>query len=64
MHEELGTSKEKMDNVDLDLPIILGEEFKNVKIRDHACGGTIEKLYYSVDFEPICINCDAEQLFT
>ena len=55
VHVEVGTSKEKMDKVGLELPIILGEEFKNVKIRDHACGDTIKKLYYSVDFEPIYV---------
>ena len=25
----------------------LGEQFENVEIKDHCCGDTIEKLYYS-----------------
>ena len=42
----------------------LGEEFKNVEIRDHACGDMIEKLFYSAGLEPTCIYCGIEQLFT
>ena len=37
---EVGTGKEKMDNVDLDFPVI-------PVIENHACGDTIEELYYS-----------------
>ena len=42
----------------------LGEQFQNVEIRDHACGDTIEKLYYSAGFEPICVYCGVEQSYT
>ena len=38
---------------DLELP----GRLKNVCVRDHKCRDPIEKLYYSCDFEPICINC-------
>ena len=39
----------------------LGEGFKNVEVRDHACGDPIEKLYYSAGFEPICVYCGVDQ---
>ena len=29
----------------------LGEQFQNVEIKDHVCGDTIEKLYYSAGFD-------------
>ena len=35
----------------------LGEDFKDVEIRDHACGDVIEKLYRSAGLEPVCIYC-------
>ena len=32
------------------------EDYKDVEIRDHACGDVIEKLYYSAGFEPnLCL---------
>ena len=31
----------------------LEDKFKDVEIRDHACGDLIEKLHYSASFEPI-----------
>ena len=36
----------------------------DVEIRDHACGDTIEKLYYSAGFEPVCVYCGCDQPFT
>ncbi len=36
---------------DLDLP----ESLRQVVIRDHRCGDSIEKLYYSAGYEDICI---------
>ena len=42
----------------------LGEEFKDVEIRDHACGDVVEKLYYSAELEPICVYCGINQPFT
>ena len=43
-----------------------GDEFmlKDVEIRDHACGDTIETLYYSAGFEPVCVYCGCDQPFT
>lgn len=40
---------------DLDLP----ESLRQVVIRDHQCGDSIEKLYYSAGYEDICIFCAA-----
>ena len=31
----------------------LGDEYKDVEIRGHACRDVIEKLYYSAGFDPI-----------
>ena len=42
----------------------LGEEFKNVDVKDHSCGDPIEKLYYSAGFDPICVYCAVEQTYT
>ena len=42
----------------------LGSELKDVEIRDHACGDTIEKLYYSAGLEPIYIYCGVDHPFT
>jgi len=42
----------------------LNSEFKDVEIRDHACGDTIEKLYYSAGLEPICVYCGVDHPFT
>ena len=39
----------------------LSSEFKDAEIRDHVCGDTIEKLYYS---EPICVYCGVDYPFT
>ena len=35
----------------------LGEEFKDVEVKDRACGDPIKKLYYSAGFEPMCLLC-------
>ena len=43
---------------DLDLP----GRLKNVCVRNHKCGDSIEKLYYSCRFEPICIKCSSEDV--
>ena len=43
---------------DLDLP----GRLKNVCVREHKCGDSIEKLYFSCDFEPICIKCSSEDV--
>ena len=32
----------------------------NVCIKDHQCTNPIEKLYYSCDFEYICVHCGKE----
>ena len=45
---------------DLQVP----QEFENVEVKDHSCHDPIEKLYYSVKFDPICIYCGRNQLFT
>ena len=37
----------------LDLP----DSLSSVAIRSHQCGDTIERLYYSVGYEDICIFC-------
>jgi len=42
----------------------LGDDYKDIEIRDHACGDIIEKLYYSADLEPICVYCGVDQPFT
>ena len=38
--------------------------YKDIEIRDHACGDVIEKLYYSAGFEPICVYCSCDQPLT
>ena len=43
---------------------LLPEKFSNVEIRDHSCFETTEKLYYSANYEPICVYCGTEQPFT
>ena len=43
---------------DLELP----GRLKNVCVRDHKCRDPIEELYYSCDFEPICINCASQNV--
>lgn len=40
---------------DLDLP----DSVASVEIRNHQCGDAIEKLYYSAEYEDICIYCAA-----
>jgi len=45
---------------DLDLP----EEFRNVEIRVHNCQDTVEKLYYSAKYEPICVYCARNEPWT
>ena len=41
---------------DLELPGRLA----NLCIKDHQCTDPIEKLYYSCDFEDICVHCGQE----
>ena len=41
---------------DLNLP----EALKEVYVRDVSCLDPIEKLYYSCNYDPICIHCAAE----
>ncbi|CAB3988078.1 Hypothetical predicted protein [Paramuricea clavata] len=36
------------------------ENFPTVFIRDHTCYDKIEKLYYSCDYEDICIYCSKD----
>ena len=43
---------------DLELP----GRLKNICVRDHKCRDPIERLYYSCDFEPICINCASQNV--
>ena len=43
---------------ELDLP----DKFSCVYVREHNYFDTIEKLYYSAGFEPICIYCAAEDV--
>ncbi len=43
---------------DLDLP----EKFSCVYMKDQNCHDTVKKLYYSADFEPICIYCASENV--
>ena len=42
----------------------LGEDFKEVKFRDHAFVNVFEKLCYSAVLKPICIYCGVDQPFT
>ena len=44
--------------------LCLPEKFKDVEIRVHACDDIIEKLYYSANFEPICVYCGIEASYT
>jgi len=34
----------------------------NVFVKDHCCTDSIEKLYYSCSFEPICVHCASEEV--
>ena len=43
---------------DFDLPGCL----TNVFVKDHSCADSIEKLYYSCGFEPICVHCASEDV--
>ena len=43
---------------DLELP----GRLKNICVHDHKCRDLIENLYYSCDFEPICINCASQNV--
>ena len=45
---------------DLHLP----EEYDDVDVRDHNCFNTVEKLYYSAKYTPICIYCGIEQSYS
>ena len=55
---------------DLDLPdtfknVEIRDHHCNVEIRDHHCNDPIEKLlYYSANFDPVCIYCGKDQPFT
>ena len=40
----------------------LGEDFKDVEIRDHTCGNIIEKLYYSAGIN-LHLYCGVDQPF-
>ena len=42
----------------------LGEELKDIKVKDHSCEDSIEKLYYSASFEPICVYCAVDQSYS
>ena len=42
---------------DLELPVTL----EHVCIRDIQCGEPVEKLYYSMKYDPICIHCCSEE---
>ena len=44
----------------LDLP----DEFRDIEIRTHSCGDPIERLYYSADYQPICVYCGRDHPFT
>ena len=41
---------------DLDLP----DELSHVHFRDLSCEDPVEKLYYSMGYDPICIYCSSE----
>ena len=43
---------------DLELP----GRLTNVFVKDHNCADSIEKLYYSCGFEPICVHCASEEV--
>lgn len=43
---------------DLDLP----GRLTNVFVKDHSCADSIENLYYSCGFEPICFRCASEEV--
>lgn len=45
---------------DLNLPA----ELDNVENRVHQCGDTIEKLYYSAKYDPICVYCGVSEPFS
>ena len=42
----------------------LRDEFREVEVRDHACYDVIEKLYYSANYDPICIYCGKDEPFS
>ena len=42
--------------LDLELPAYLS----NVCVRDLQCYDQVEKLYYSMNYDPICIHCSSE----
>ena len=39
-----------------------GLTWNNVFVKYHSCANSIEKLYYSCGFEPICIYCASEEV--
>lgn len=41
---------------DLELP----EKFADVHFRDLKCADPVERLYYSLGYEPICFFCSSE----
>ena len=41
-----------------------GMELTNVEIRVHNCQDPIMKLYYSAKYEPICMYCARNELWT
>ena len=43
---------------DLDLP----GRLTNVFVKDHSCGDSVEKLYYSCGYELICVHCASEEV--
>lgn len=42
----------------------LPEKFSCIYIREHSCSDTVEKLYYSAGYAPICIYCAEEDVRT
>jgi len=45
---------------ELDLP----DNLKSAVVHVHNCHDPVEKLYYSADFQPICIYCSSEEIET
>ena len=58
LEEHSYTCGGKLSDLNLEL------EFKDVEIRTHSCGDPIEKLYYSANFQPICVYCGQDQPYT
>jgi hypothetical protein len=58
LHDNVYTCGSKLQDLEL------RDEFQEVEVRDHACYDVIEKLYYSANYDPICIYCGKDEPFS